>query len=334
MSAGRPHDDPEWHQFRSGGITATDVAKAVSGRYGGAYAVVANKLGLLPPTPTTERMERGHTWQPIVADATVVTRGLHVVGEETWCQHVDRPTHRATVDGFLAHTDHASAEDLVAVWECKTRGADTSAAWDYWAPQVQWQLWVTGLPWAMLAEAVIDDPTGELVSLRFHRIEANEWEQQHLATIADDLWRRVADGELPDPDGPALETVKAVHAVAAEDATTVDMTEATDALARYVELGKASSAIDAERDAIQAMCRHMLGGATHGTTEDGWTVTVAKPRKQLDEAAALADHPAYVRTSFDRARFESDHGTKALDPYKTPTGTRTFTVKPPKETTP
>ena len=328
----RPGDDPAWHQFRAEGITATDVAKAASGRYGGAYAVVAAKLGLVPPVELNDRMERGHRWQPIIADITVRARHLYVVGEEHWLYHPERPTHRATLDGFLSPIPDAGPADLVAVWECKTRAPEVRPDWGYWAAQVQWQLWVTGLARAVLAEAVIDDDTDRLVALKFHPIDADPYEQARLVDLADQLAAHLAAGTLPDPDGGALEVVKAVTAVADPEAEVVHLDDVADLLVRYHELKVAAAAIKAESDEIQAVVRARLGAATKGVTEHGWTATVAKPRLVLDEDAVLAAHPGCAKQVLDRALFEHVHGAKALDPYKRPTGARNFTVNPPKET--
>lgn len=328
----RPADDPTWDAWRAAGITATDIAKAASGRYGGAYAVIATKTGLIPPTEWNDRMLRGHRWQPVIADLTHPAQHLYVVGEETMAQHPDRPEHRATVDGFLAPIPDAGPADLVGVWECKTRGPEVRPDWAYWRAQVQWQMYVTGLERAVLAEAVIDDDTDTLKRFEFHEIDADLYEQARLVDLADQLAQHLADGTLPDPDGGALDLVKAVTAVADPGADVVHLDDLADMLARYHDLKTAAAAIKAESDDIQAVVRARMGAATKGVTEHGWTATVAKPRLVLDEDAVLADHPEFGRTVLDRARFEAEHGAKALAAYKRPTGARNFTITPPKET--
>ena len=62
-------DDTAWKEWRKAGITATDIADAANGTYGGAYAVVARKLDLLEPDAENDQMRRGHRWQPVIADA-------------------------------------------------------------------------------------------------------------------------------------------------------------------------------------------------------------------------------------------------------------------------
>ena len=61
-------DEDRWLDWRKGGITATDVADAAQGTYGGAYGVVARKLGLIT-VEQNNAMRRGHIWQPRIADA-------------------------------------------------------------------------------------------------------------------------------------------------------------------------------------------------------------------------------------------------------------------------
>lgn len=328
----RPADEAAWLEWRRAGITATDVARAVSGYYGGAYAVVAEKLGLTPPTEVTYEMERGHRWQPIVAAATPYLTGLYVVGAETWAEHADNSRDRATVDGFLAPVPEARLSDLVGVHECKSRGLNVKAPWGYYRAQVQWQLHVTGFAWGHLAEVVVDDTDDSFVSLSITPIDADPYEQQSLLGVADQLAAHLAAGTLPDPDGGALEVVKAVTAVADPGAEVVHLDDIADLLVRYHDLKGAAAAIKAESDTIQATVRARLGAATKGVTEHGWGVLVAKPRLVLDEDAVLAAHPEFGRTVLDRDRFETEHGKKALDPYKRPIGARNFTVNAPRET--
>ena len=94
-------DDEKRLQWRREGVTATDVADAAAGTYGGMYGVVARKLGRVT-VEQNEQMARGHRWQPVIADAVHVLTGLYVVGEETWCQCTGDDRWRATVDGFLS----------------------------------------------------------------------------------------------------------------------------------------------------------------------------------------------------------------------------------------
>ena len=72
--------DQEWHGWRGKGITASDIARAVSGRYGGRFGVVADKLGLGEKQEPNERMARGLAWEDRIAGAVETPdRSVHRV---------------------------------------------------------------------------------------------------------------------------------------------------------------------------------------------------------------------------------------------------------------
>lgn len=323
-----------WLDWRAGGITATDVADAACGTYGGAHGVVARKLGLVD-TPTNAAMERGHRWQPVIADAMHVLTGLFVVGEESWCEHPHRPRHRATVDGMLAEAAQVTVDDVIGVLEIKTRGVGVRPNRDRWVAQVQWQLWVTGLNWALIAEATIDDDRDECVGVRIHEIAADADHQAELVEVADRLWAWVEMAALPDPDGPdALPLVKRLTATADPSAGTVDLTELADVVARFAEIRDAERAVKAERDTLEARLRAALGDATRGAC-DGFTVSVSKPALVItDEAEAelLAARPDLGRLVLDRDRAKAE-APELVDLARRPVGARRLTVKAQQEGT-
>lgn len=320
-------DESAWLDWRRSGVTATDVADAAAGTYGGAYAVVARKRGLLE-VEQTEQMARGHRWQPVVADAVHVLTGLWVVGEEAWCEHAEHPLRRATVDGFLAEAPEATLDDVVAVLEVKTRGTGTRPDRARWHDQVQWQMHVTGVPRAVIAEATIDDETDTCRGVRIHDVEADPDRQALLCSLAEDLWAHVQAGTLPDPDTPsALPAVKAVHG-SADDSEAVDLADLADVVARYSEIKAAVKAVSDERDQLEALIREAVGPATKGTC-DGFTVTVSRPALVLtDEAEAelLAAHPELGKVVLDRDRAKADQKDD-YEAARRPLGARRLLVK-------
>lgn len=317
----------EWHQWRREGVTATDVADAAAGTYGGTYGVVARKLGV-EVVEENDAMRRGTRWQPVIADAVHVLTGYHVVGEETWCQHPEDARWRATVDGFLAPTAEATLEDVVAVFECKTRGATARPDRSRWHAQMQWQMGVTGIGRALLAEATIDDNTDSFVGLRVEWVEANEAEFDRLCTYAETVHAHTIAGTLPDPDtASALELVKATNGEADTGAEAVDLADIADDVARLGELKAAVKMVSDEAAAIEARIRHAMGAATKGHAP-GWKVSVSVPANVLTadgEAALLADHPEWARTVLDRDAAKAAD----LDAYKAacePVGARRLTI--------
>jgi predicted phage-related endonuclease len=319
----------EWLAWRQEGITATDVADAYAGTYGGAYAVVANKLGKLPPVGQTDAMARGHRWQPVIADAVHYLTGLYVVGEETWCEHPEQTEWRCTVDGLLTSLPEATFKDVVGVLEVKTSAHGRRLDMRRTEAQVQWQMLVTGIGNAIVADATIDDTTDECVALRLHRITADPFMQQQLAEVADTLWHHILDGTLPDPDvAGALETAKALHAAADPDAEVVDLTSLADDIARLDDIKAAVKSVTDERDVIEARIRDAIGTATAGQC-DGWTVSLSKPALVLTreaEAQLLAERPDLGRTVLDRDRAKAE-AKELYDALREPAGARRLTIR-------
>lgn len=325
--------DDQWLQWRRQGITASDIARARSGRYGGRYGVVADKLGLTGPTETTEQMRRGLRWEQTIADAVHVVTGLHVVGEQVWCEHPDHPWRKATPDGFLASLPEAVMDEVIAGLEIKSHGINVRPAWDYWAPQVQWQMHVTGTPRTLVAAAEIDDERDELVALRFRWVDFDPYEVDDLVVLGEELWEHVQAGTLPEPDtASALDVVKQVHVVADGDADTVDLSDLADDVRRLGEIKAAVKAVTDERDLLEARIRDRLAAATKGTTPDGWRISLSKPALVLTaeaEAELLAARPDLGRLVLDRDKAKAD-APDLYEAARQPVGARRLTVTAPK----
>lgn len=329
-------DEAEWLAARRQRITASDVAMARTAKYGGAVAVVAGKLGHLPPVEVTAQMDRGHRWEAPLADAVHALTGLYVVGEQAWITRDDLAAPLGvTVDGLLA--DRPQVDDLadtVAVLELKTTGTDVRAPWAYYLTQVQYQLAVTGLPRALVAAATIDDTDDTLVDLRLRWVDADPFDQEQILDLAADLWAHVQAGTLPDPVDPSeLDAVKAIHAHADPDLDTVDLSDLAEDLRRRDEVKAAVKAVEDELAVIDARIRARLGAATKGTTDTGWRVSLSAPARVLTddaEAELLAAHPHLGRLVLDRARAK-ELIPDQLDAARRPAGARRLTITPPRQ---
>ena len=170
--------DERWHDWRSQGIGASDVP-AIRGvsSFASPWSLWAEKTGRTQRSETTQRQRIGQVLESAIAQLFHEETGLHVAGEQTWCNHREHKWARATVDGFvigLPRCTHGgdcpvpghpnelhgdlpnpapSIEAALGVLEIKTDGAPS---WDDGIPpriyeQVQWQLFVTDLPHAWLA---------------------------------------------------------------------------------------------------------------------------------------------------------------------------------------
>ena len=325
------HDDEqaEWLEWRKGGITATEVADAYCGSYGGAYSVLARKLGLIPPPEQTTAMERGQRWQETIADAVHALTGLYVVGEETWCEHVENRRYRATVDGFLAPVPDCGIDEVTAVLEIKTTGVGVRHNLDRTTMQVQWQMYVTGVPSAVIAIATIDDTDDTCTGIRIVRLDADEFMQGELAAHADVLLDYLDAGELCEPEtAAALDDVKTVNASVDDDAETVDVSDLADDIARLHELKAAVKAVTDEQKLLEARLRDAIGHATTGTAE-GWRVSISQPAATLTaeaEAAILAERPDLAKAVLDRDKAKAE-APELYESHRQPVGARRLTIK-------
>ncbi len=332
-------NDQEWHIWRAGGAGASDVANAVHSTYGGAYAVVAEKLGAHRDETNADRKKLGHEWENRLADVVHALTGYYVVGEQAWCEHPDNPIYRCTSDGFVARVPEATLDDVVGMCEFKIRHPGSGNLEARYRTQVQYQLLVTGLAVGLIVEATIPDDVDldqlELkdIRLRFIDVHADPFEQQMLAGVADWLWAHVQAGTYPDPDSPdALDAVKARFATAVTEdeekaLEPVDLTELVDLIARRDDIKAAAKQADDELKLIDAKVREAMGHRRRGVAP-GWSVSLSAPTRVLTdnaEQAFLQVHPDCVKTVFDRHAAEAID-KKWLDELREQVGHRTLRI--------
>lgn len=318
-------DDPKWLQWRREGITATDVADAAQGTYGGLYGVVARKLGLVV-VEHNAAMDRGHRWEAPIADGVHALTGWFVVGEQTWCENFEDPRWRATVDGFLSDTPELAHDEVESVLEVKTIGVGVRRNVPRWTDQMQWQMLASGAKRGLLAVARIDDTTDELKSLSVDWVEADEVRQEFLISVAERLWSHVSSGTLPEPDeATSLDDVKQVHSTS-DGSPVVDLAGLSDDVDRLAALKANIKLAELDAKTIEVRIRDAIGSATRGDSEF-WTVHVSAPRNVLTreaEAQLIADRPDLVVPALDKTAAKAD-GT--YDRYLAPVGARVLTLK-------
>lgn len=323
-------DRAEWRAWRREGITATDVAKVASGKYGGLWSVLSEKRGeeVVFDDAQLDRMQRGKDLEPVVARMVELGTGLHVGGEETWCEHQGYPERRCTVDGFLLADPGDDLEDAKALLEQKTYDSEVWPAWDYYRAQVEWQLHVTGFDLAVLAAAAYDAENDICHGPRIELIRPDPLMLSVLLDAADLITRHLEDGTWPDPDGSeeAAAIIARLHPTPV-DVDVVDLSDLADDLAEYAEI-KALTSKGGRMDLLSQRIKVAIGdGAVGigGRIEARW----GAPAQQLDEAALLAAHPEFGEpvVVLDKAQAKEVLGEKGLNEFKRPTGSRRLTIK-------
>lgn len=326
-------DETEWLDWRKTGLGASDLARAHSGHYGGAYAVVAEKLGRLESDIDPADARRGKEWEHAIADGVHALTGYYVVGEQLWVTSPENKRWLATIDGLLSIDPQTTFDEAPAVLEVKTARQYVSPKWDYYISQCMWQMLVCGKQRALVAVAVIGvDPDGNegVRDLKLRWIERDDDLIGQLIDLAMELWRHVEAGTLPDPDeATKLEDVREVWRHA-DPAATVDIDDLADVISRMESWrGIAKEAAEVAKE-LEAEIRHRIGEATEATTSDGrWRVRVGQPVQRFtdqSEAAALLMAPEYSKTVLDRQRFKEER-PEDYEALKVPTTDRRLTVK-------
>ena len=306
-------DDPKWLAWRKEGITASDVAEGATGQYGkGPVGVVAAKLGLIDDMPTEEqqeRFERGHALEERIITAAEALHGIHVVGEQMWCEHAEHSWLRCTVDGLTADVPEPTMDDITGVLEVKTRLYHADRPWDYWRAQVHVQMFVTQTTSALLAEAVVND-AGLILGVHLHRIEFDFVFWADLFDLAEKLWSWVQRREVPPATMAAdVEAVKALTAKVDESASDVDLADMLSEIERRATLADRIKADTEEKTLIEARIRERIGGAKRGAAP-GFNVSYSAPSRVLTdeaEAAILTARPdlGVLVLNKDRAKTEA-----------------------------
>jgi hypothetical protein len=280
---------PEEQAIRNARIGATDVAKAATGKYGGAAAAVAEKLGITADEIDPGLADRGHRWEQPIADGVLAHYGLYVAGEQMMLTAKDNPRHGCTADGLLVPSPEATMADVVAGLEAKTRAPRAASAWDYYRAQSQWSMRVSGLGRWLLAVATIDTDydlrTGQiseqLKSVYYEWVDRDDYEIGRLLGLADWLWDHVERGVLPDPtDAGALPYVKAAN-MAANPGATADLDDLADLIERREQLRAAAKTAEAEERTIEAQIRHRMGEATEAVAAGRWRVRCGNPIRKF-----------------------------------------------------
>lgn len=187
-------DEQAWHQWRSEGVGASDVAKAM-GAYGWTpQRVVEDKLNPQPPTPFLQRLfDQGHAAERGIVRKVGERYGMFVAGQQTAWEHPRAPHRRCTLDGVLVDDEWSPLASGLVVEAKWTRSANPG--WDHYRVQVQYQLAVTGMAGGFIG--VRRDGSTDVVT---EEVTADALFGRKLLSLADDLWAViVARREQADP---------------------------------------------------------------------------------------------------------------------------------------
>ncbi|MBR5948242.1 MAG: YqaJ viral recombinase family protein [Clostridia bacterium] len=289
----------EWLEERRKSIGGSD-AGAVLGlnRYTSPYALWAEKTGRIVPEDISDKeaVRLGNDLEDYVAARFTEATGKKVRKSNAIIYNSDYPYAHANIDRQIV----GEAAGL----ECKT-----TSSWEVldqcrngrypeaWYAQVMHYLMVTG------AEAWY---LGVLVLGRgfwYFEIRRDEDEIAALAKAEAEFWEHVKSGIPPDIDG-SESTAEAISTIYrdSEASQGVDLMPMSSALAGYGHLKEALGRLEEQLAAYENQIKEYMGTAETGTYGD-YTVSWKSQQRQ----------------TFDRKKWEADHGPIPPQYFKTGT---------------
>lgn len=288
-----------WLEWRRNGIGASDVAGILGiSPWESPYSIWATKVGVTPDDDATEAMEIGLALEPAINTMFHRRTGLFVAGEQTWCTHATETWARATLDGFVHEGPVFDLDAALGGLEAKST-SDSVKHWEsngipvHYAAQVQFQMWVTGMPrtWVAVFHASF--------GMRFAVYEVQR-DEDDIALIAKECERfwfdHVVTGVAPTTDGHQA-TTRALKHLAASIGDTIVLDDDTAAAVSELRYLKADAKAT---EALIAGHENRLKAAMGDCTEaayDGRLVATWRPQvsNRIDPKALRARLPRVAK---------------------------------------
>lgn len=296
-----PKDLPrqEWLAERRNGIGSSDIPKIAGlSRWGGALEVFFEKTEGYEPVIEGESAEIGLELEPWLAGraAAKLGRRLTKVGS---LAHPEQAHHRASLDrvtiiGNRPPTRWGNFDGLV---ELKTAlgwmaldWADEGVVPPAYYAQVQWERYVSGLPYAWLVALLGIPVNGEMIKV--FEVPADPEYQAGLIRIADEFWERVQAGRPPAADGldATVELLKKRWQPDPAKVVVLDPREFVQARADYRQASTELDAATTRKQAAANAIRLQLGAAECGVL-DGEIVATWKADKRGIRTLRIPDNP-------------------------------------------
>lgn len=296
----------KWLKARLDGLGGSDIG-AIMGvsPWASAYSVFAEKIGLVEPGPQTDRMKFGHLHEPTIAKWYADETGRKVYeadranarafelpvdvmsfGDGYWLYiGKNRPWERMTPDNLVMCEERGPG---VLEKKCAAYGLEE---WKNGPPahymlQLQAYLGLTGLKWGSFAVMF------SMYSLGFIDVDRDDEMIERIWSASDDMWRRIQDGDPPQPDGSEASR-KALDAVLGVPDDSI-VTLPPDALLwdeEYVEACEDIKAAQRRKADSMMKIRAAMGNATVGALSSGvtWRCT------HVEATDAKKSHRRYSR---------------------------------------
>lgn len=269
MSTAIAHENREqWLTTRHASIGGSD-APAVLGvcPFVSPYQLWALKTGRIEPEAENPRMRRGKIMEEPVARMVEAETGwtLHNPGEFTVQRHIERQWQTCTLDRVILSIEEDGPGDL----QIKTVHAYAADKWETEPPlnvlvQVQHELSVTGLTWAMVAAWIGGD------DLRLYRVERNERFIAAMVAKEEAFWRCIQDDIAPSVDGSEATARVLSRQFPQDSGAAIDLpSEAAQWDADLQSLKKQIDELESRKREIENRIKAAIGDASEGVLPTG-----------------------------------------------------------------
>lgn len=296
----------DWEKLRSTTIGGSDAAAILGlNPYKSPYALWAEKTGKVIPEDISQKeaVRLGTDLEDYVAYRFMEATGKHVRRENYTVFRDDMPYAHANYDRLvIGERAGLEIKTTNALHLSKFKNGEFPA--NYYCQCVHYMM-VSGLERWYLAVLVLG------IEFKVFVIERDEAEIEALRMAEENFWYQVQNGLPPEVDGTdsTVDALNAAFPVSDPDADAVDLTGCAADLLILDECSQQIKALDEKKAAAQARIMEAMGTAERGGY-GSYSVTW-KTQK---------------RSTFDRKKWEKDHGEIPQDYFKS-SESRTFRFK-------
>lgn len=318
-----------WLEWRRGGLGGSDIAAIVGlSRYASPTSIYFDKLGLLERDDDESQRQRiGKRLESVLAAEFNDMTGLHVVGQQTMCQHPDYPWARCTVDGFVADSPYGSHIQELTLGNIEFK-SDGRFGWPDGIPaniraQVVWQLGVTQQQHAWLV-VMFAGFRVEIHEVAWHDEERADW--AFMLEAARRFWiDNVMAGVSPPLDDHEATTAALTRYHGPDPDGIIEADADGRTLVWQVQHAMASTAA---AEATEKRCKNELRAYLGDKTDliDGWTA----PKKGDPKPIVLASWREQETRRLDTTALRNAE-PEICEKFTTTTTSRVLRVAKPKE---
>ncbi len=278
----------EWFAARATGIGASEIAAAAGlSPYQTPLELYHRKRGELPPIEDNDAMRMGRLLEPVVkAEFLRETKLTFSDPSPAMYRHAKFDPITATPDAIIDETTLFEAK--TASWRMKGKWGeqDSDSVPDEYLCQVQQQMAVMNA--SLVHLAVLFDGA----QLKTFKVLRNDELIKLLIAAGLELWRRIKDGNPPEPTWEHSSTpslIKAIHGTIQDTRIELNDDEVA-AWSKYERIGALIKKLEAKQGECKARVLHGIGDNFAGIIGDGRMIR----RKEIAATTFTVNRKAYI----------------------------------------